>query len=79
LLKLDEKIESLARELPDAEGARLFYERITSEHPRVKRQFERDAGLLSDALALAAWSPLLSTTLSQNPDYLNWGSGLIPE
>ncbi len=72
MLKLDEKIETLARDLPDADEARLFYERITSEHLRVKRQFERDAGLLSDALALAAWSPLLSTTLAQNPDYLNW-------
>ena len=32
----------------------------------------RDAGLLSDALALASWSPLLATTLAQNPDYLHW-------
>ena len=28
--------------------------------------------MLSDALALAAWSPLLSTTLEQNPDYVSW-------
>jgi glutamate-ammonia-ligase adenylyltransferase len=28
--------------------------------------------LLSDALALAAWSPLLATTLEQNPDYVSW-------
>ena len=59
-------------DLPDAEGARLFYERITTEQPRVRKQFERDPGLLSDALALAAWSPLLGTTLAQNPDYLSW-------
>ncbi|HEU4593675.1 MAG TPA: hypothetical protein VFS10_00810 [Pyrinomonadaceae bacterium] len=68
----DEHVESLVRDLPDAEGARLFYERIAAEHPRAARVFGRDAGLLSDALALAAWSPLLGTTLAQNPEYLNW-------
>ena len=69
---LDEKVESLIRDLPDAEGARLFFERISTEHPRAARSLMRDAGLLSDALALAAWSPLLATTLAQNPDYLQW-------
>ena len=28
--------------------------------------------MLSDTLALAAWSPLLATTLEQNPDYVSW-------
>src|SRR5437764_1370260 len=41
-------------------------------HARAARVFERDAGLLADALALAAWSPLLATTLEQNPDFLSW-------
>ena len=68
----DEKTESLIRELPDPEGARLFYERVTAGHARAARTFARDGGLLADALALAAWSPLLGTTLEQNPDYLNW-------
>ena len=68
----DEKTESLIRELPDPEGARLFYERVTASHARAARAFARDEGLLSDALTLAAWSPLLGTTLEQNPDYLNW-------
>jgi glutamate-ammonia-ligase adenylyltransferase len=72
LLKLDEKIESLARGLPDAEGARMFYERLAAEHARAAQKLVRDEGLLSDALALAAWSPLLATTLAQNPDYLHW-------
>lgn len=60
------------RDLPDAEGARLFFERLSAEHPRAARMLTRDAGLLSDALALAAWSPLLATTLAQQPDYLAW-------
>nr|MBA2340208.1 hypothetical protein [Pyrinomonadaceae bacterium] len=62
----------LVRELPDAEAARIFYEQFVTEHPRAARLFERDEGLLADALALAAWSPLLATTLAQNPDYLQW-------
>jgi len=73
LRKFDEKIESLVRDLPDAEGARMFYERLAEEHARAaQRLLARDEGLLSDTLALAAWSPLLGTTLAQNPDYLNW-------
>ncbi|HLL14725.1 MAG TPA: DUF294 nucleotidyltransferase-like domain-containing protein, partial [Pyrinomonadaceae bacterium] len=71
-MKFDEKIESLVRDLPDAEGARMFYERLAAEHERAAQKLVRDEGLLSDALALAAWSPLLGTTLAQNPDYLNW-------
>ncbi|HVF67361.1 MAG TPA: hypothetical protein VM914_06845, partial [Pyrinomonadaceae bacterium] len=59
------------RELPDPEGARLFYERVTSD-ARAARAFGRDEGLLADALALAAWSPLLATTLEQHADYLAW-------
>lgn len=72
MLKLDEKIESLVRDLPDAEGGRLFFERLAREHPREAERLARNGGLLSDALALAAWSPLLATTLAQNPGYLTW-------
>ena len=68
----DEKTESLIRERPDPEGARYFYERVTSADARAARAFGRDEGLLSDALALAAWSPLLGTTLEQNPEHLGW-------
>jgi glutamate-ammonia-ligase adenylyltransferase len=72
LSNLEEKIAELLRDLPDAEGARRFYEQLTTEHPRAARRLTDDPGLLSDALALAAWSPLLATTLTQNPDHLNW-------
>jgi glutamine synthetase adenylyltransferase len=72
LRKFDEKIESLVRDLPDAEGARMFYERLAAEDARAAQKLVRDEALLSDALALAAWSPLLGTTLAQNPDYLHW-------
>src|SRR5215212_6294953 len=39
---------------------------------RAARAFERDGGLLADALALAAWSPLLATTIEQHTDHLAW-------
>ena len=68
----DEKIDALARDLPDPAGARLFFERLAADDPRATRALERDAGLLSDALALSSYSPLLATTLAQNPDYLAW-------
>ena len=68
----NEKIEALVRDLPDREGAHLFFERLQAGHPRAAKKLAQDAGLLSDALALAAWSPLLSTTLAQNPEYLQW-------
>ena len=69
---IDPKVESLIRDLPDEKGARLFLERLSQEQPRSFQKLQRDPGLLSDALAIAAWSPLLATTLEQNPDYITW-------
>jgi len=72
VLKLDAKVESLIVDLPDEKGSRLFLERLATDQPRAFQKLTRDTALLSDALALAAWSPLLATTLEQNPDYLSW-------
>jgi [glutamine synthetase] adenylyltransferase / [glutamine synthetase]-adenylyl-L-tyrosine phosphorylase len=72
VLNLDTKVESLIRDLPDEAGARLFLERLANEQPRTFQKLARDPALLSDTLALAAWSPLLATTLEQNPDYISW-------
>lgn len=69
---LDAKVESLIRDLPDEKGARLFLERLANEKPRSYQKLIGDPALLSDALALAAWSPLLATTLEQNSDYIPW-------
>ncbi len=63
---------SLIRDLPDEKGPQAFLERIAVEDPRAQKLLSRDRGLLSDTLALAAWSPLLATTLEQNPDYISW-------
>jgi [glutamine synthetase] adenylyltransferase / [glutamine synthetase]-adenylyl-L-tyrosine phosphorylase len=69
---LDAKVEALVRDLPDENGARLFLERLSNEQPRAFQKLLREPALLSDSLALAAWSPLLATTLEQNPDYISW-------
>jgi [glutamine synthetase] adenylyltransferase / [glutamine synthetase]-adenylyl-L-tyrosine phosphorylase len=65
-------IEFLLRDLPDQNGARLFLDRLSNEQPRAYRNLVAQPALLADALALAAWSPLLATTLEQNPEYFPW-------
>ncbi|HXM36775.1 MAG TPA: hypothetical protein VN920_16380, partial [Pyrinomonadaceae bacterium] len=72
MLVIDEKFEALVRGLPDENGARMFLNELAQQHPRAFRNLTAEPGLMADALALAAWSPLLSTTLVQNPDYLSW-------
>ncbi|HEX8475169.1 MAG TPA: hypothetical protein VF666_14160 [Pyrinomonadaceae bacterium] len=72
MTETDAHTKALSHDLPDPEGARLFYERLVAEHPRATKLLARDTALLSDVLALAAWSSLLSTTLGQHPDYLSW-------
>ena len=65
-------IEFLFRDLPDENGARLFLDRLSNEQPRAYRNLTKQPALLADVLALAAWSPLLATTLEQNPEYFSW-------
>ena len=69
---VDAKVEFLLHDLPDEHGARLFLERLAKEHPRSYQNLLSEPALLADSLALAAWSPLLATTLEQNPDYFSW-------
>jgi glutamate-ammonia-ligase adenylyltransferase len=59
-------------DLPDQNGPRLFLERLAKEQPRAHQSLLKQPALLADVLALAAWSPLLATTLEQNPEYLPW-------
>jgi glutamate-ammonia-ligase adenylyltransferase len=68
----DTNLEFLLRDLPDQNGARLFLERLAKEQPRAHQNLLKQHALLADVMALAAWSPLLSTTLEQNPEYLSW-------
>jgi len=59
-------------DLPDQNGPRLFLERLAKEQPRSYQTLLKQPALLADVLALAAWSPLLATTLEQNSEYLSW-------
>jgi [glutamine synthetase] adenylyltransferase / [glutamine synthetase]-adenylyl-L-tyrosine phosphorylase len=67
-----EKIETLIKDLPDADGAQRFYRQLAEKFPLEARKLEKSDGLLSDVLTLAAFSPLLATTLLQNPNYIAW-------
>lgn len=70
--KSEANLEFLLRDLPDENGARLFLDRLSKEQPRAYRSVTSQPALLADVLALAAWSPLLATTLEQNPEYFSW-------
>ena len=59
-------------DLPDQNGPRLFLERVAKEQPRAYQNLLKHPALLADVLALAAWSPLLATTIEQNTEYLSW-------
>lgn len=66
------QVESLFRDLPDQQAAERALERLRKENERSYQQLLKQPALLADVLALAAWSPLLATTLEQNPEYLPW-------
>lgn len=68
----DAQIEFLTRDLPDQNGAKLFIARVAAESARFYQTLLKQPALFSDVLALVSWSPLLATTLEQNPEYLNW-------
>lgn len=70
--KPDTNLDFLLRDLPDQNGPRLFLERLAKEQPRAHQTLLKQPALLADILALAAWSPLLATTIEQNPEYLSW-------
>ncbi|MGI9034585.1 MAG: hypothetical protein ACR2GD_00975 [Pyrinomonadaceae bacterium] len=61
-----------AQNLPDQEGAKRFYNQLSEIHPSEVRKLQKKTSLLSDVLTIAAFSPLLATTLLQNPSYIFW-------
>ena len=71
-MSLLEKIELLTANLPDADGARRFYLDLANKYPAEEKRLVKSEGLLSDVLTLAAFSPLLATTLLQHPNYISW-------
>ena len=65
-------LEHLTNDLPDPDSALRFLASLEEQHPGDATKLKKNEGLLSDVLTLAAYSPLLATTLLQNPDYLWW-------
>ena len=66
-----ETVEQLISELPDSRAPKLLFDRLAAQ-PQIDSLFKRNPALLSDVLSLAAWSPLLATTLENNPSYVPW-------
>lgn len=66
------KIDQLIRGLPDPEAARRFLDQLAEKHPAQAAKLHKKDALLSDAATLASFSPLLTTTMLQHPDYLWW-------
>lgn len=66
------RAEFLVKDLPDAVSARRFLDEFTEKHPAQAARLQKKEGLLSDVLTLVSYSPLLATTILQNPNYISW-------
>ncbi|MEP7212733.1 MAG: DUF294 nucleotidyltransferase-like domain-containing protein [Acidobacteriota bacterium] len=64
--------ENLARDLPDPDSAGRFLRQLSEQHPSNFKKLQKKEGLLSDVLTLVSYSPLIATTLLQNPEYFWW-------
>jgi glutamate-ammonia-ligase adenylyltransferase len=67
-----EDIKIFLKDLPDAESAERFFRQLSEQKPSDANKLLKNRGLLSDVLTLVAFSPLLATTLLQNPQYISW-------
>lgn len=71
-MSLPDKIDLLTHRLPDEGGTRRFFVELSEKHPAEAARAVKNEALLSDLLTLAAFSPLLATTILQNPSYIQW-------
>lgn len=69
---LPSDIDSFINSLPDPASARVFWERLTEEHPPIAAQILPNQELLVHLLTISAYSPLLSETILQRPEYVQW-------
>jgi [glutamine synthetase] adenylyltransferase / [glutamine synthetase]-adenylyl-L-tyrosine phosphorylase len=67
-----ENIEKFLQDLPDAESSARFFRQLAEQKPSETNKLLKNKGLLSDILTLVSFSPLLATTLLQNPSYISW-------
>ncbi|MEK7855674.1 MAG: hypothetical protein AAB288_06265, partial [Acidobacteriota bacterium] len=66
------KLELFVHDLPSPESARRFFDQFSERNPTQVNRLQKKEGLFSDILTLASYSPLLATTLIQNPEYVTW-------
>jgi glutamate-ammonia-ligase adenylyltransferase len=71
-MSVRETVERLLNQLPERRTPELLFDQLLKTRPSLERTFQREGALLSDVLTLAAWSPLLATTIENNPDYIAW-------
>ena len=64
--------EHLIRDLPDIEAVHQFARRLEETQPSSFRKLLKNDALLSDVLTLVSYSPLLATTILQNPEHISW-------
>ncbi|MBK6723764.1 MAG: hypothetical protein IPG58_11040 [Acidobacteria bacterium] len=67
-----DKIKHLINGLPNPEAARRFLDQLDEKHAAQGVKLRKNEALLSDAVTLASFSPLLATTMLQHPEYLWW-------
>ncbi|HEY0047952.1 MAG TPA: hypothetical protein VGB68_01610, partial [Pyrinomonadaceae bacterium] len=67
-----EDIKIFLKDLPDADSAERFFRQLSEQKPSEANKILKNKGLLSDVLTLVSFSPLLATTLLQNPQYISW-------
>src|SRR5688500_16772246 len=65
-------VELLLSSLPDPDSAKRFLDQFREKNTSESRKLDKDDALLSDVLTLVSYSPLLATTLLQNPSYVTW-------
>lgn len=66
------RADLLVHELPDPEAASRFLQQLSEQQPSQAAKLLKNDALLSDVLTLASISPLLATTILQNPEYIWW-------
>ncbi len=71
MIATNDTLRQLLNSLPERRSAERLFDQL-AQHPSTKTLLDRNPALLSDVLTLAAWSPLLGTTLENNPDYVSW-------
>ncbi|HKX82981.1 MAG TPA: hypothetical protein VJL58_02075 [Pyrinomonadaceae bacterium] len=65
-------LEFLLSSLPDPDSARRFLDQFREKNRGEAAKLEKDGALLSDVFTIVSYSPLLASTLLQNPSYISW-------